>query len=77
VAQRHLAAATDIYERHGQANSPPASHYFWSEEQIAAALGKTSNSSRAARIEHWFDTSIRDFFPTERALSRRCGRLHG
>ena len=42
VAQRHLAAATDIYERHGQANSPPASHYFWSEEQIAAALGKTS-----------------------------------
>ena len=42
VAQRHLAAATDIYERHGQANSPPASHYFWNEEQIAAALGKTS-----------------------------------
>jgi len=42
VAQRHLAAATEIYERHGQANSPPASHYFWSEEQIAAALGKTS-----------------------------------
>jgi transcription-repair coupling factor (superfamily II helicase) len=42
AAQQHLAAATQVYERHGRANSPPASHYFWSEEQIAAALGKTS-----------------------------------
>ena len=42
AAQKHLAAATDVYERHGHANSPPASHYFWSEEQIAGALGKTS-----------------------------------
>jgi transcription-repair coupling factor (superfamily II helicase) len=42
AAQQHLAAATEIYERHGRANSPPASHYFWSEEQIAAALGKAS-----------------------------------
>ena len=42
AAQRHLAAATEVYERTGQANSPPATHYFWSEEQIAVALGKTS-----------------------------------
>ncbi|HVH58731.1 MAG TPA: transcription-repair coupling factor, partial [Candidatus Sulfotelmatobacter sp.] len=42
AAQQHLAAATEIYERHGRANSRPASHYFWSEEQIAAALGKAS-----------------------------------
>lgn len=42
AAQQHLAAATEVYERHGRANSPPASHYFWDEEQIAAALGKTS-----------------------------------
>jgi len=42
AAQKHLAAATEVYERHGHANSPPASHYFWSEEQIAAALGETS-----------------------------------
>ena len=41
-AQKHLAAATEVYERHGHANSPPASHYFWTEEQIAAALAKTS-----------------------------------
>ena len=42
AAHQHLAAATEVYERHGQANSPPTSHYFWSEEQIAAALGKNS-----------------------------------
>src|SRR5215472_15451792 len=42
AAQQHLAAATEVYERHGSANSPPAPHYFWTEEQIAAALGKTS-----------------------------------
>jgi transcription-repair coupling factor (superfamily II helicase) len=42
AAVKHLAAATENYERHGRANSPPASHYFWSEEQFAAALEKTS-----------------------------------
>ena len=42
AAAQHLAAATENYERHGHANSSPASHYFWSEEQSAAALGKTS-----------------------------------
>jgi len=42
AAQQRLAAATEVYERHGRANSPPASHYFWSEEQIAAALAKAS-----------------------------------
>src|SRR5436305_6521931 len=42
AAQQHLRAATEVYERYGRANSPPASHYFWGEEQIAAALAKTS-----------------------------------
>ena len=42
AAAQHLAAATEIYERHGHANSPPPSHYFWTEEQLAAALNKTS-----------------------------------
>jgi len=42
AAAQHLAAATENYERHGRANSPSASHYFWSEEQFAAALAKTS-----------------------------------
>ena len=42
AAQQHLAAATEVYERHGHANSPPTAHYFWTEEQIAGTLGKTS-----------------------------------
>jgi transcription-repair coupling factor (superfamily II helicase) len=42
AATKHLAAATENYERHGHANSPSASHYFWSEEQFSAALEKTS-----------------------------------
>src|ERR1700740_1966388 len=42
AAAKHLAAATENYERHGRANSPAASHYFRSEEQFAAALEKTS-----------------------------------
>src|SRR5437879_5632622 len=42
AAAKHLAAATENYERHGRANSPAASHYFWTEEQFAAALEKTS-----------------------------------
>src|SRR5437764_10206676 len=28
AAQQHLRAATEVYERYGRANSPPASHYF-------------------------------------------------
>src|SRR5205807_469018 len=32
-AAQHLAVATEVYERHGRANSPPAAHYFWSEAQ--------------------------------------------
>jgi transcription-repair coupling factor (superfamily II helicase) len=42
TAAKYLASATENYERHGQANSPAASHYFWSEEEFAAALEKTS-----------------------------------
>jgi transcription-repair coupling factor (superfamily II helicase) len=42
AAAKHLAAATENYERHGRANSPAASHYFWSEAEFVAALEKTS-----------------------------------
>src|SRR6266436_5005240 len=42
AAEKHLAAATENYERHGHANSPPASHYFWSEAEFATALEKAS-----------------------------------
>jgi transcription-repair coupling factor (superfamily II helicase) len=39
---KHLTAATENYERHGQANSPSASHYFWTEREFSASLEKTS-----------------------------------
>jgi transcription-repair coupling factor (superfamily II helicase) len=64
AATKHLAAATENYERHGQANSPSSSHYFWSEEQFAAALEKTSQihlEQLALGIgsSHQFDLSSR------------------
>ncbi len=39
---KHLAAATENYERYGRANSPAAGHYFWSEAEFSAALQKSS-----------------------------------
>jgi transcription-repair coupling factor (superfamily II helicase) len=42
AAAKHLGSAVENYERHGQANSPNAQHYFWTAEQFAAALEKTS-----------------------------------
>src|SRR5271168_5414391 len=42
VAAKHLEAATANYERHGQANSPSAPHFFWSEAELSAAFRKGS-----------------------------------
>jgi transcription-repair coupling factor (superfamily II helicase) len=42
AAAKHLERATEIYERHGQANSPAANHFFWSESEFARALEKSS-----------------------------------
>lgn len=42
AAKKFLAEAAAVYERHGQADAPPAEHYFWDERQFAAALGRTS-----------------------------------
>jgi transcription-repair coupling factor (superfamily II helicase) len=42
AAARHLAAAVENYERHGQANAPTAEDYFWTQEQFSAALAKAS-----------------------------------
>jgi transcription-repair coupling factor (superfamily II helicase) len=42
AAARHLAAATENYERNAQANAPTAEHYFWIEPQFNAALAKAS-----------------------------------
>src|SRR5271163_4555053 len=42
VARKHLEAATANYERHGQANSPAAHHFFWSQEEFSACVKKGS-----------------------------------
>jgi len=42
AATKHLANAVENYERHAQANAPTADHYFWTEQQFAAALQKSS-----------------------------------
>jgi transcription-repair coupling factor (superfamily II helicase) len=42
AATKHLANAVENYERHAQANAPTADHYFWTEQQFAAALRKSS-----------------------------------
>ena len=42
ASKKLLEAATDNYERHGQANSPEVGHYFWTEADWERALLKTS-----------------------------------
>ena len=44
AAEKHLTHATEIYERHGSASAPSASHFFLSEEEFAAVLEKTSQA---------------------------------
>src|SRR5262249_47609091 len=71
AATQHLAAATENYERHGNANSPAPDHYFWSEEQLSSALGKTSQIQ--------IDQLALDFgLPEQFELSSRpSSRFHG
>jgi transcription-repair coupling factor (superfamily II helicase) len=42
VVRKHLEAATANYERHGQANSPAANHFFWNEQEFSACIKKGS-----------------------------------
>src|SRR5271165_1140311 len=42
VRKKLLASATANYERHGQANAPLVSDFFWTEEQWEKALNKSS-----------------------------------
>ena len=44
AAEKHLAHATEIYERHGSATAPSASHFFMDEAEFVAALAKTSQA---------------------------------
>jgi transcription-repair coupling factor (superfamily II helicase) len=44
AAEKHLTHATEIYERHGSATAPSASHFFMDEAEFTAALAKTSQA---------------------------------
>jgi transcription-repair coupling factor (superfamily II helicase) len=44
AAEKHLAHATEIYERHGSATAPSASHFFLNEAEFATALARTSQA---------------------------------
>ena len=70
-ARKHVEAATENYERHGQANAPEASHYFWSEREFDRALLKGS------RIELEQLSLITDGGPRFELASRPTTRFHG
>jgi transcription-repair coupling factor (superfamily II helicase) len=42
AAEKHLAQATEVYERRGTASAPSTAHFFFMEREFAAALAKTS-----------------------------------
>jgi len=44
AAEKHLTHATEIYERHGSATAPSATHFFLNEEEFATTLAKTSQA---------------------------------
>jgi len=71
AAAEHLAHATEIYERHGSASAPSASHFFLSEEEFAATLAKTSQ----AHLEQ-LAVSIGSA-PQFELSSRPSSRFHG
>jgi transcription-repair coupling factor (superfamily II helicase) len=71
AANKHIAAAVENYERHGQANAPDAEDYFWNEQQFAAALEKTSQIN----LEH-LALGIGSH-PQFELSSRPSARFHG
>jgi transcription-repair coupling factor (superfamily II helicase) len=71
AAEKHLAHATEIYERHGIATAPSASHFFLNEEEFAAALARTSQA-------HLEQLSVNiGSAPQFELSSRPSSRFHG
>jgi transcription-repair coupling factor (superfamily II helicase) len=71
AAEKHLAQATAIYERHGSATAPSASHFFLNEGEFAAALAKTSQA-------HFEQLAVNiGSSPQFELSSRPSSRFHG
>src|ERR1700676_3316855 len=71
AAEKHLENAKENYDRHGQANAPEVSDYFWSGEQLTQALEKTSQ----VRLEQLGLSA--DSAPRFELSSRPSARFHG
>ena len=71
AAEQHLAHATAIYERHGSASAPAASHFFKDEAEFAAVLAKTSQA-------HFEQLAVNiGSAPQFELSSRPSSRFHG
>ena len=71
AAKKHLDSAKENYDRHGQANAPEVSDFFWSGEQLTEALAKTSQ----IRLEQLGLSA--DSFERFELSSRPSARFHG
>jgi transcription-repair coupling factor (superfamily II helicase) len=71
AAEKHLVAAKENYDRHGQADAPEVGDYFWTAEELHRALGKTS---QVALEQLGLST---DGFVRFELSSRPSARFHG
>jgi len=69
-------AATENYERHGHANSPEVTHYFWSEAEWERALVKNlACGTRTIEPRAERRPALRAKLAAQHSFSRRCGGL--
>jgi len=71
AAEKHLDSAKENYDRHGQANAPEVSDFFWTGEKLTQALEKTSQ----IRLEQLGLSA--DSFERFELSSRPSARFHG
>jgi transcription-repair coupling factor (superfamily II helicase) len=71
AAEEHLMHATEIYERHGSATAPSATHFFLTEQEFATALTKTSQAHLEQLAVHIGSA------PQFELSSRPSARFHG
>jgi transcription-repair coupling factor (superfamily II helicase) len=72
AGDKFLADAKEVYERHGRADSPAPPHFFWSEEELSAAV------ERASQIElEQLGLSVSSEFPRHEISSRPSTIFHG
>src|SRR5580692_10498025 len=76
-AEKHLTQATAIYERHGSASAPSASHFFLNEEEFAGALAKTSQAHLEQLAVNIGSAPQFELSSRPSSLPWRCRRVHG